>query len=166
MNEVVRRYGCLAFMTISLIAILFCVKQYMAETDKIAAVLKVDIVADGTTETLSLWKSDDGNYYCFLPTYADLSQTYLRINTIRKVCLDGDEVSDGQPLKDIELEKEYCLQVGRGIYQLEFMQSANVAAIYIDTQSGSMDNVYASKENEENMNITVFDESGGGELHQ
>lgn len=123
--------------------------------------ITVEVTAQGETETIRCWESGWGDYFVFLPSYADLSQVRVRTNTQRPVHLDDLLVLDGMTCEDILMEKQYnlCFNGNRN-YNLTFLYSANVASIYIDTASGNMEHIHEAKGNEEAGTIRIYTAEG------
>lgn len=103
----------------------------------------------------------DGSYYVFLPSYAEMEQVKISLNSYGKVTLDGRELSDGMSCGGYAPDTEYALKIGGGSpVTLTFLRSANVAAMYINTVSGDLDSIHADKNYEETASVAVFTEDG------
>lgn len=123
--------------------------------------LTVEVSNQGNTETIRCWESDGGDYYVFLPAYADLGQVWLRTNTRRPVYLDDQIVEDGMCKENLLLGVQYDLSFGSSRhFKLTFLQSANVPTMYIDTASGNMEHIHEEKGNEEKGTIRVYTAEG------
>ena len=135
-----KRIGIVLFTALFLLlaAAVFAVQQQEVRT----VPLYVEITANGHTETISCWPDGNGQNYFFLPSYANAEDLILRTATAQEMYVDGKPVLDGMPLADVEWNTPYALQYRRwGRTKQEtllFMRSANVAAMYVDTASGSM----------------------------
>lgn len=96
-----------------------------------------------------------GICYAFLPAYAQMAEvSYVFDETVYEIRLSGREVFSGQVVPELQAETEYELEItekeqGSLCYTMVFLQSQNLPAVFIDTQSGSMDYVDAYKGNEE-----------------
>lgn len=119
---------------------------------------------DGS-ETISCWTGDGSQYYVFLPSYAQLGQVRARVEPSAQVSLDGAALEDGTACGGFSLDKPYDLDVGGRPCSLTFMQSANVAAIYVETESGSMDYIHKNKKNKEKISITAYTADGQADYH-
>ena len=123
--------------------------------------LTAELRAGGRTEPLVCWKSEENVWFVFLPGYAELSQVRLRTHTFRTVKLDGEYVPDGMNCGELELGKEYGIVYnGADYYPLVFLRSENCPALFLDTDSGSMDHIKAQKGNRESGVIRLYDEQG------
>lgn len=114
-------------------------------------------------EEIAPWYDDNGTWYFFLPSYAELNDTVLCAN--KKGCfLDGTGLDTEQTLDFVDINREYNYE--RHTFRIDekakivFMKSANVATIFIDTVSGKMYNVHADKENKERISISLYNETG------
>lgn len=115
-------------------------------------------------ENISIWSDDGENYYVFFPSYAGLGDVSLQLNTSSELFLDGQPLTENYDLSALELEMTYQLSYSYdGAAQtapLTFLQSANVATMYIHTESGSMDEIHADKAHKENAGIVLVDTEG------
>jgi len=112
-------------------------------------------------EKISVWHNSDGKYYCFLPSYADLDSLSVDVS----VALDGVTYPSGESLK-IELNREYQLKFNGATNLIEFIQSANTAALYINTAKHDLSYIHASKDNKEKINMMLIDENGEVDYEQ
>lgn len=129
--------------------------------------LPVSVTAecDSVTREISLYVSE-GVCYAFLPAYADLTKVSFVFGEGCEVRLSGRQITAGEILQQIEIGMEYELDItdqeqNALHYAMLFMQSQNMPAVFIDTQSGSMDYVDAVKGNEESGYFTCVTEDGG-----
>lgn len=142
------------------------------ENQQSAAPFYVDVSANEKSEQIMPWEDENGDYYVFLPAYAALSKVQMKLNTTRPVFFAGEKLTDGLSCEAFELDREYMLEVA-GFRENEsrkvtFVRSANVAAMYVDTASGSMNYIHAEKGNEEQGKIRLYTVDGeldyGGEV--
>lgn len=126
--------------------------------------LSVVVSSGAETEEISCWRNEDGEYYVFLPSYADLTQIQIRTNTRCEVSLDGRLLADGISCGNIQLDIPYDLTYTyRGStyhFSLTFVHSANVPAMYIDVVSGSMDYIHEKRGNEEPGTLRLYTADG------
>lgn len=127
-------------------------------------ILSFRIGTEDTAETISAWYDDEGTYYVFLPSYADIHTVTAAVNPAYIVEVDGVALSSETDLSAFTMGEPYDIRITRGRKTAEeqicFLQSANVATMYIDTQSGSMQHIHADKEYKETVRVAMFDESG------
>ncbi len=127
-----------------------------AENDGIEA-----LTLNGFTEekfSVSWWKSEiNGKYYAFLPADTDLSKLTLTFEASDDVYVNGEKLVSGEKTDIFSKEGEYTLNCGSQKYSLTVMKSANIPAMYIETESGSLDYIHADKSNKEKGKITVIE---------
>ena len=143
----------------------FVCKNYVdiKENSRLENIISFQIEQDGKTETVRLWKNDEDKYFVFLPSYATPENTHISQKKTgdTEICLDGNVLADGDSLKNIEVEKIYDLSLDSGdTYPVQFLKSANVATMYVNTQSGEMDRIYADKSNKEKASISLYTSDG------
>lgn len=123
--------------------------------------LMFSISADGGTEEVSVYEAEDGNGYVFLPSYADMEEVCVAISSDQQFSLGGINLSNGMNCGAFMPQIGYPLEInGQQKASLWFCKSANVATMYIETASGSMDAIYADKTHEENASITLHTPTG------
>lgn len=162
-----KKYGWLVLMTTGLALLLvFCLyvqKRSVPEEDPLAF-LSFRVVSDETTgasEEILCWNQDDERCFVFLPSYADLSRTEIHLNESRTCRLGGAELTQGMNCGSFVLDTDYEL-TGEGFAPkiLQFVRSANVATVYIDTYSGSINRVQADKSYRERVTTTLYTADG------
>ena len=122
----------------------------------------VEIKVNETTKLLKPWQSEDGVFYIFLP--ADCSEISILEGSMKDLSVEGlDSIAAIHP-NEISMEKEYTLSTGGKDHSrtvnVVFLQSENIPALFIDTQSGNMDYILSEKGNAESGSYSVW-ESGG-----
>ncbi len=118
--------------------------------------------ADGVGQTVSVWEKSDGQHYLFLPAYMEdqpLVLTYAGVSNVRMgdMTLDSgmatEIISGGRTLKLKEGKKEKTVIV---------MQSENLPALHVTTESGSLDYIHKKKDNKEKGALMIV--TAGGEV--
>jgi hypothetical protein len=122
-------------------------------------VMTLQVLSENEKQEITPWY-DDGTIYFFLPSYAELDNSKLVFDTLNKVSIDGNSVSSGVNVGDITLEESHKITIGNKHYKLVLHKSENVAAIYINTATGSMDEIYDDIDHEEPISIKIYDETG------
>ena len=148
----------------TVVLLVFVVCLCFAQRERSGLPFSVWVSAGEKTESISLWESDDGECYVFLPAYAQLEQVRIRLHTGNPVSLDGVQLEEGM-LCDVFLpETSYTLSYSTwGMTKqktVTFLQSASVAAMHIDTQSGSMEFIHEKKGNEETGAMRLYTHEG------
>ncbi|MEZ3507724.1 MAG: CotH kinase family protein [Lachnospiraceae bacterium] len=107
--------------------------------------------------------------YLFLPTYANMSSVVIDFGGADRVMIGQGEdtvsLKRGADLGALEIGKQYDLSFmkqGEIIdqEQLVIMHSANLPAMFLETESGSMDKVDADKDYEEAGRVVLIDLDG------
>lgn len=126
--------------------------------------LAVVVEAEGGSEKISCWKGAGDTYYVFLPGYADRSQVRLRTNRFYPVFAEGQRLKDGMSCEDFPLDAPLNLTYTSGGKTHErtliFSQSGNVAAMYLDVVSGSIDYVNQNKDHSEPGSLRIYTYEG------
>ena len=126
--------------------------------------ISAKITSNGASETVTCWQNENGEYYLFLPAYAELSEVSIRKETSVELFLDGMPILDGMSGEELETDRPYVLtytlygKERRGT--LTIMRSGGVPTMYIDTLSGNMDYIHEKKRNEESASIRLYDANG------
>lgn len=123
----------------------------------------VKIVSDETEEEIRCMKLD-GEYYVFLPAYAQTAEAGICPNPIYDVFIDGQKVAWNQSCADFpvntKLELYFRSWGNEGYETVTFVQSGNVATMYIHVPSGNMEYIHEQKGNEEPGWIRVYTKEG------
>ena len=116
------------------------------------------------TEEISPFDAGDGNYYVFLPSYADMEHVTVALPSDHEITLGNVCLTDGMACGNFVQETAYeLIDHNQVISTLWFYQSANVATMYIDTATGSMTHIHEDKNYKENASVTVYESTG--DLH-
>lgn len=153
----------IVFIFTGLLAVLAVVIEFVRVQWKDFPVYSVVCFGD-SEETVDLWEASDGTYYLFLPGCADLSRTRLESDRMARASVDGISVKNGLNCDDLPLDQPLCLryrQDGRTREsQLIITRSGNTASLYIDVESGSMDNIHEKKGNSEPGSLRLYTVDG------
>lgn len=100
--------------------------------------------ADGSrSERITIYDAGDGNCYVFLPSYAQLDRVTVTAGKGQSFSLDGIELTPSMHCGSFQLETPYAFAAdGEQLGNLWLRRSENVAAMYIDTVSGNMEEVH------------------------
>lgn len=106
------------------------------------------------------YDKNNGKYYLFLPTSADMGKLRLGIEGIEKIYIDGIKV-DNLEMFSVQAGEHVITTDSNEIeYQVVFLQATGTAAIFVDTESGSMDYINKDRNNEESGTILILSEEG------
>ena len=130
--------------------------------------LSLLLTSDHKQQRINLWYDEsDGRYYFFLPAYCrtkDICFPKLEENT--DLLLNGISVQSGDKFKWQE-ETVYCFEIQEdntvADYDIIFLRSANLPAVFVATDSGDMKYIHQDKENEEEGSIDIVTADGNVE---
>ena len=146
----------LYLMTVMLLAV--CISLYTVSWEE--EMLSFQIVSGDKTQEIFLWKNEAGSYYAFLPSYAQMEQVRILLHTRKDICIDGVKLEDGMPCgrfqEDTAYELSYSVFGKKKQAQILFLRSSNLAAMYIETASGTMDYIHDEKGNKEPGFMTLY----------
>ena len=155
------KYLCLAAVTLLLLVVVVCFVKVGQES---IAPFYIQLSVDGKSETVQLWERENGEYFVFLPSYAELSNSEIRLTTTIPVAVNGKIITDGMSCTVFQYGVAYDLTYtswGRQRHNtVVFMKSANVATMHINTESGTMEYIHSEKGNEESGTISVYTAEG------
>ena len=114
----------------------------------------------GSDETIRSWTADDGDLQVFLPSYASMNALTMKLDRPGSIRIDGKEIRNGMDCSGFALGTDYSITDGNEEAMIRFLQSANVATMYIETESESMDRIHRDKAHKENAGIRLFTEKG------
>lgn len=129
------------------------------------SLLGIKTVKSGAATTINWWYNEnDGKYYLFLPSSADLDALKMHLSIVDEIFVDGELVNDGD-LCSLSLgTHEITTMVDDQVFQLEIMKSANVATLFFETNSESLQYLHTDKANEEGGKLTILSEKGKTEF--
>lgn len=179
-----KNYSRIIFILASVILLFFAEWQSMnaerqkAEEEK-QAWLQERLYADtltfvpgleggGRTDAVSVTGWHDwtgGRMYVFLPSYAAGLPLELNWRFADRLLIDGEEWENGQSFDSYELNREYVFEFWddgtmQEAWTVVLLCSQNLPAVFIDTDSGSMETVDADKENREEGFFCLVDTDG------
>ena len=124
------------------------------------------------TEDIRIWQDAVGMYYFFLPSTGDLSSiAFVNIADEDELTINDASSKKGYLFEafgeePLLLEHVYDMQLtlegGQALEpaQVQFVKSANLATMFIDTESGGLDAIHSSKEIEEKASVILVDAEG------
>ncbi len=117
----------------------------------------------GTTEidAVKWYLDDDGIYYFFMPSSADLSSVVLYHN-FGTLSINGKTVSSGDKLSDLKKNETMEFNADGKACKVKIMQSSKVASLFLTTESGSMSNINSDPIHEysESGQLLLIDSDG------
>lgn len=123
----------------------------------------VIVTSDGYQEEIQCMKLRN-EYYIFVPSYGTEENARIKTNLIYDVSIDGKPLKKGQSCEDFpvntKLELYFRSYKNEGCETITFVRSDNVATVYIDVPSGSMEYIHQEKGNAEPGRIRIYREDG------
>lgn len=120
------------------------------------------------TEQLKPWHNETGDFFVFLPSHADLSQTVIELKSGTQLYFNGSILSGEAVCENFSFETKYPLEYsvfGRSKSgSVTFLKSANLPTLYIDTFSGSMDAIHSKKGVEESGVLRYYSPDGTSQI--
>ena len=118
--------------------------------------LGVTAISQSEETRIDLWFEEDaGKLWLFLPSGSE-ETLVVRLSGEKKVYVDGRTLTDGA-LTDVFSTGAHILTCAGRIYPLTVLRSANLPCVFLETQSGSLEQIQADKDHKETGRITVFE---------
>lgn len=156
-----KKYGYCLVCSVVLVAILLYGSMKTEINTEKQYPLTFSIEHDSHNAAISIHESEEGIYYVFLPSYADLTTLKILTSEQSNVFLGDVRIADGMTCEEFNLETAYPLTVdGQYLAELMFYQSANVATMYIDTVTGSIDRLNRDKAYSEQASVMLYTAEG------
>lgn len=113
-------------------------------------------------EVVRAWEGEDA-YYLFLPSYADINN--IRLTTYSsefEVMSTGERIGQKDNLSGLSYDEKYnCRGAStKEEFVLCIMKSQNLPTVFMDTDSGTIEHIWADKEIEENGKIRMLSQDG------
>ena len=109
------------------------------------------------------WKNEQEDvYYLFLPGSLKKKKLNLTFSGADEIFVDDKKVSYGDRCRLKEGSHELRKKSSKNSveYSLEVMYTSDIASVFLETQSGSLEQLHASKENSESGRLTILDSRG------
>ena len=140
------------FIMILILSVLMLISLFLLSGEQPKPELALELVSGESVEMIRCTQVQDELVF-FLPSHAQLGEARLRLNTTSPVYIDHAAAADGMSCASFRLDTPYDFSYsylgGKHSSALRFVQSSGVPSLYIDTQSGTMGHIHASKGNEE-----------------
>ena len=170
LNEI-KKERCFYIICASVIMLciaLICFFSYTKEDKYADSIedLKVKISYDTTKESVNIWKSDEGTYYCFLPSGAlknKLNFSGVSKNAVLK--FDSVAIDKKTDLSQIEnlINDKHTLEINYGgqiqKIDLVFLCSSNLQTVFIDTDKVDLEVLCESKDNFDSAQMRIYSDS-------
>lgn len=102
------------------------------------------------------WFAAEDRFFLFLPADTDPAAATVYFDADAELLLDGEPLCSGGSAAALT-EGDHSLLCGGNSYPLTVCRSAALPAVYLRTESGSLDYIHASQENREPGSIRVYE---------
>ena len=150
-----KKYLVTILITVAMIAVLLvCVHFNSADST-------ISFLINGT-DTVKIYSDEDnGIAYVFLPSYTVMENTVISIPDTMSIYIDGIPIISGTDCSAFQLNREYKLEInGSPLKTIVFLQSANVATMFVNTISGNMNKVHRDKSYREYVDVALYAPDG------
>ncbi len=143
-------------LTLSLILILPIFSMFSSAAS--TGITEFSVLADiGENQVEIEWWQDNGKYYLFMPSDANLTGVTVNYTASKEVTLNGEVLTPDSTIS-LTANTEYTLSCNDNTYTLYVLKSDGLPSLHITTESGSMDKVHADKSHKEPASIVVASE--------
>lgn len=133
---------------------------WQSSSDSFSDIEKIQVnIHSNSVESVRLWSSKDGELYVFLPSYAQLKNCTWQIPMNVHALLGDTPLHDGDSL-DVTLNSKYRMTINGQTYAIRFVQSANVATMYLSTQEQSFRRLLEDKTRKIPVSLLLMDSQG------
>ena len=161
MSTVSKRMKSIISVVLSLLFAFSCFAVTAYAEDGIEY-LSLNPLVKGERYCIEWEKSDaDGKYYFYLPAGSDLSSVETRFLASSAVYVGEKKLGYGKNTDAFAGGGEFTVTCGSSSYQVVVLKSENIPAMFIETESGSLEAIHADKSHKEKGTIAVFED---GEL--
>lgn len=154
--------GIIILSIVLLISVVFIFLLFDTSEDEV--LFSFELESKEGKESISYHTDEDDSLYVFLPSYGELPDLKIHLLTETTVEIDGVKLTEGMSCEGFELDKTYEVSYEKwgtnSNIQLTFCKSANIPAMYIDTQSGNIEYIHQKKGNEEQGTVRLYNADG------
>lgn len=124
--------------------------------------LRMKVMTDNMERMLYPWYDEQGDiYYFFMPAFVDDHIIYFDQVWGTNIEINGQIYRQGSSFEWRTGEVYQLRERESNLnFQVSFMKSENIPALFVDTDSGSMEYLQSDKENEEQGRLAVIDADG------
>ncbi len=165
-----KRVGMGIMLAVAVVVAVCC--QYFRERDAVLFQLEdgkpyISIRTVQSENKVYLWQEEEGGGCFFLPSCVDRHKIRMGDTGESSVRIDGHFYEKGDIFTWQEGNR-YTFQITEAsydshIYEVSFMKSSNIPAVFIDTASGGLEYIHEEKGNRETGAICVMREDGTAE---
>lgn len=157
------RYGKITVFLFTLLFAAAALALWALEPGMETMPLALTLTSAGEEKTVNCWKNEAGEYFLFLPSYAEPASAQFQVYG-DDVRIDGREIKTGMFCEALALDTPYSFsflsEAGMVETVLTVNRSKNLPTLYIDTGSGSMDHIHGKKGNQETGRMCLVTPDG------
>lgn len=116
--------------------------------------------ADGVGGEVAMWEKSNGQKYLFLPAYMEGETLEIRYDGLDSVCLGEMDLPSGAQTDAVAEGTALNLVREGQTESLLVMQSANLPAVHLETESGSLSYIHEKKGNKEKGHVLIVTADG------
>ncbi|MBQ6019170.1 MAG: CotH kinase family protein, partial [Clostridia bacterium] len=128
----------------------------MKAADEAAVPFTVTVFSASEKTAVSVWQDTDKTYYLFLPAYCDTQELTVHLPNAADVAIDGTAIGDGDATDALTVG-DHTLTADGKEYKLRVLRSEAFPSVWLETESGSMENIRADKNHKEKGTFTLVD---------
>ncbi len=106
------------------------------------------------------YSSKEKAYFLFLPAGVNPGDLQIWFTGPETLTAGKEKVQNGDAVDFLTPGNKITLASGKDKYTLKVVQSANIPAMFLNTESGSVEAIHKSKENEEKGALALLDANG------
>jgi len=106
------------------------------------------------------WLEIDGIYYLMIPNSADITNLKIYFESSDRVFVDAYELISGEYTNAFSSVDPITLMSGGHRYEVIPMQSSAIATLFIQTESGHLNDIHADKSHRETAQILMICDDG------
>ena len=108
-------------------------------------------------DTVKAWQKNEEELFLFLPSGTNYSSLKLWCKPAGKVSVNNETIKNGEVCPQITSDGTYTLTCGEDIFRLTVISSRDIPAIFIETDSGSLEAIHSDKAYKESGRIMVYE---------
>ncbi len=113
---------------------------------------------ESAPDTITPFRDVDSTYYLFVPADCDLKQITPFFDPTLSVSIDEEALVSGMPCPlPTEPEHTYTILCNRSSYKLVLLQAQKAPAIFLSTESGSLESIHADRNFSEPGIVAVYE---------
>lgn len=148
-----KQYIYVAIILIVSIPLIFLSYKYTDDTKALTFTLSLD---KGNTYSVKAFNSDN-SLYLFVPGFVSMDSVRLSSD---QLVIDGAEFAFGDAISEVSLNERHEIIYRKKKYDFYILQGSEISSLFINTATGSMNEVYSDKNHKEAISIMAYDKEG------